>query len=618
MPGAIKKNGVWKVPVSADAQLGDAALPQIDRDDFLGMTEKKRTAALKRAGLIVQFEKFSGKHVRGGGLRTEAMEVFCHKENIPVSTFKRWIKNYSQSGLIGLADHRGGDRCGESISEGAWEYFKSLYLDSRQPSIRQCYRIVSLINKTEGYNWIVPEYKAFCRYIKKHLPIPVQVLHRNGEAAYDAQCGPFIQLDLTKVDPGSWWVGDHHQCNVFVRYKDRWVRPWLTCWQDLRSRAAVGWWVCDLPNQTTILRSFRRGVAAYGPPESVKIDNGKDYDSELFTGTTKHRKKVLRRGYLDESLIHGIYSYMGIDASFAIPYHPQSKVIERLFGTFDEQFCKTFATYTGKDADRKPEDLINLLKDPEVIASGPDLTRFQELVSEWFSVYNQRPHSALDGKAPLEVLNSRQTKRILQPGVLDLLLRVWSGKIRVSKNGVRLKGLYYGQFNPVIMQHVGKDVRVSFDPDDLSHIYVYDSETLKLLTIAEQNQLIAYGGKISDTNLREAMRQKARAKKIIKGYKNASLVSNSDLVPLAIKSLAEEARQTEAACTKPNIKPVRTIFDNQIKQHRRCALRQAVRRAAGSEQVSFVPQLDFDFDVIGAEKEPSRSPMLTWDWDESE
>ena len=67
---------------------------------------------------------------------------------------------------------------------------------------------------------------------------------------------------------------------------------------------------------------MKRAIEVYGPPDAVKIDNGKDYDSQMFTGTTKAarhaltRRKVLKAGYIDEPAIAGIYAMLDISVSF--------------------------------------------------------------------------------------------------------------------------------------------------------------------------------------------------------------------------------------------------------------------------------------------------------------
>ncbi len=91
----------------------------------------------------------------------------------------------------------------------------------------------------------------------------------------------------------------------------------------------------------------------------------------------------------------------------------------------------------------------------------------------------------------------------MKEGVLDLLMRVWSGERIVGKNGVQVKGLWFGQYNTELMGLQGRKVRVSYDPDDLRQVYVYDAESWRFITIAEQAKLIAYG-RVGEKDLREA------------------------------------------------------------------------------------------------------------------
>ncbi len=77
-------------------------------------------------------------------------------------------------------------------------------------------------------------------------------------------------------------------------------------------------------------------------------------------------------------MVAGIYAMMGTAVSFAIPYHPQSKPIERFFDTMDCQFAKAFKTYCGKDVKRRPEALTGILRSKRGIAEGLRLAEFSE------------------------------------------------------------------------------------------------------------------------------------------------------------------------------------------------------------------------------------------------
>ncbi len=438
LPGAVKRGGCWQIPATADVRLctGRVAGQKIDGDEFRSIPVDKRDEALRKLGVVQAFEQYSGGVVRNGGLRSEAMIVFCEREQISPASLKRWSKAFRERGLAGLVDNRGGGE-NETISPEAWLYFKSLYLDQRRPTIRHCLKLLTFLNKSERRGWVLPSYKSLCRYIDRHLSRPVLVLHREGDAAYDAKCGPYIQIDPESIEPGSIFVGDHHQLNVLIRHRGQWIRPWLTAWLDMRSRTLVGWNLCPLPNSTTISQAFKRAVETYGPPDTVKIDNGKDYASQMFCGVTKKQRRILKKGYLDEAFLRGVYGMMGVGVSFSIPYHPQSKNIERWFDTFDSQLCKNFTTYCGKDAARKPEGLFDYLNTQAAIHEAYTLETLEPLIEKYIDAYNRTPHASLGGKTPLDVMDSRESKRVCAPGVLDLLLRVWTPELTVGKNGVR-------------------------------------------------------------------------------------------------------------------------------------------------------------------------------------
>jgi putative transposase len=477
---------------------------------------------------------------------------------------------------------------------------------------------------------MIPGLRGMYRYVEKYIPLPYQILHREGLTAYEAKCAPYIEIDPDSLDPNQVWVGDHSQFNCWVRYQNRWVRPWMTVWQDLKSRMIIGWYLSIIPNQTTILLSMKRAIEKFGPPESVKIDNGRDYDSELFTGVTKQirkalgkdcivkkstgeiitkrPRKVLGKGYLDEKMLAGIYAMMDIAVSFAIPFNAKAKRIERLFATIDSQFTATFDLYCGKDTKRKPEDLVEKLKDPATIREAISFEKFEALFGSYIEVYNANSHSAKDmlEQNPAEVFQNRRIHRVLAPGVVDLLLRVWSRELTVGKNGVQFKGIFYGQYNAELLIYQGRKVRLSYDPDDLRKVYIYDAATFKLITIAEQNQLVSYGTAISEESLRNAMREKRRVLRVAKDFRNSELTRNMDLTTLTIKAMQEvekgrrqktEDRGQEIEGRRQRIlQPIRTPLDDQVAEHERQKVVKLLRKAAGAE--SMREGLDLDFSML--------------------
>jgi len=613
LAGAVCQSGQWRIPMAADVKFTGVTMPEdlLSAEGLHDIPVKKRQEALKRLGYIQAFEKFSASFVHNGGNRTDARKLFAKKNGIAFSSLKRWEMLYRGQGLFGLVDTRGGARMiSEMISPEAFDYFKSIYLTEQRMSIRLCWQDIVYINKSEDRGWKVPSLNAMYRYIKDHIPLAVQILHREGLAAYEAKCAPFVQRDPESIEPGQIWVGDHHQCNCWAWYRGKWVRPWLTAWIDMRSRKVVGWDINASPNQTTIMLAMKRGIEAYGPPDMVKIDNGKDYDSEMFTGTTKvkrlAKRKALKAGYIDEPAMAGIYAMMDIGVSFSIPYHPQSKNIERWFDTFDRQFIKTMDTYCGKDSKRKPENLDKYLTKESTIKNAMRLEEFAGIASEYITkVYNHSAHrgEGMGGKSPAEVMATRKSKRVLAADVIDLLMRVWSGEVPVGKNGVRFKNLYYGQFNMELMAHQGKKVRVAYDPDDLRMIYVYEANTLKLITMADQNELVRYADPVSEEALRLAMKQKASVVKQLKAHRDIQLTANMDLPSLTIKAMAEAANpEPDRSGSSQAIRPVSTPFDNQVAEHNNRRRQNIIKKAVGAENDNII---DIDLSMLGGQDRKS-------------
>jgi len=619
LPGAVKNGSRWKIPADAHPKLAETEGPEnlINSDELSGIPVYKRDEALRRLGTIQDFERFVGVLFREDRerqlrqkefeprVRTEAIGLYAAGHDITKRTLERWLARYRSQGLLGLVDARGGGKfLNELISLEAFELFKSMYLTQQQLSVKLCWQNINFVNKNEGKGWKIPQLPFMYRYIKSQIPLGVQILYREGIAAYEAKCAPYIEIDPDSVEPGEVWVGDHSQFNCWVRHRGKWIRPWITAWEDMRSRLIVGWHITASPNQTTILLAMKRGLEQYGPPDSAKIDNGRDYDSECWTGQTKTKRRALKKGYIDKEIVVGIYAMMGVGVSFAIPYNAKAKRIERLFATIDSQLIATMPTYCGKDTLRKPEDLNKKLNEPKVIEGALDLERFAELFGQYAEVYNNSAHTGkgMEGRTPAEVFATRSSRRVMAEGVSELLLRVWSGELTIGKNGVRFNKMWYGQNDMDLIAHQGKKVRVSYDPDDLRRVYVYDSVTLKLITIAEQNELIRYGSQVGEEDLREAMHRKTRALRNIRDYRDSQLTANMDLTALTIKAMRDgQKKPAEKPKAAKMLRPVKTPLDGQVREHERQEILKEVKKAAGAESVEKV--LDFDFSLFRPENE---------------
>ncbi|MCE5184956.1 MAG: DDE-type integrase/transposase/recombinase [Planctomycetaceae bacterium] len=597
LPGAVCSGGQWKIPVTADSRLlGVKAPEQLSLDvDLTDVPKHKRDEAVRRRGIIEQAERFCGVACSNSIGRVEALQRFAMDHQIAIRTLHRWMAAYKLRGIAGLIDSRGGKTSSDVISPEAWNEFLAMYLTEQRLSIRTCLNNILYIAKSQKKNWTIPSLRTMQQYVNDKIPTPVSVLKREGESAYESKCAPHIIIDQNSVQPGQVWVGDHHEFDCFILHRGNWVRPWITAWEDYRSRKLVGWHISVAPNSSTILRAAKRGIDQFGPPESVKIDNGKDYDSQTFTGQTKRQRRKAVLSADDCQTVMGLYAMLGITVSFAIPYNAKAKKIERWFATLCGQFTKTLPTYCGPDTGRRPEDVFEYMKTDKARAEAYTLETFAALVDRYIAIYNASAHTGdgMNGRSPDQVFGLRVSRRVIDNDLLDLMTKIWSPPLTIGKNGVKFKGFWYGQYNSDLHARFGKKVIVAYDPDDIRSVDVYDAATYKLITIAQQATLMPYGP-INEEALREAMAKKSRCVRLVKQSRPAARVAAMSLTDLTLSAMADNAKPETDQAGEPNVKPVRTPLDGQAKEHLRQRNRQQLRKAAGAESLTSLSDLQID------------------------
>ncbi len=239
-----------------------------------------------------------------------------------------------------------------------------------------------------------------------------------------------------------------------------------------------------------------------------------------------------------------------------------------------------------------------MLKDPKAIDSAPNLEQFAEMFTEYAEVYNNTSHSAegMENKSPAEVMVTRISQRQISKNVLDMLLCVWSRELKVGKNGIQFRNIRYGQYNQELYMHFGKKVRVTYNPDDLSTVTVYDAATMKRICIAEQNKMVAYGHRVSEDDIREGQRKQSAATKAMRAYRKIAQIAYTNVTDLSLKSAARKQRP-QPESKQRILRPVQTVFDDQVLEHKRDLKQQEIKKVVGIESIKN-ESLYFDFDML--------------------
>jgi len=269
--------------------------------------------------------------------------------------------------------------------------------------------------------------------------------------------------------PNEIWEVDCTRVDLTVRTGET-VRRWtLVALVDVFTRRAQVL-LTPQPRGRATMQVVRKAILAWGLPETLKLDNGKEFKNNF----------VLQR-----------LENLGISPWFCNPGNPQEKpFVERFFGTLQHGALESLPGFVGHNVGER-KDIQKSSGEPGwAVAMEPgDL---QTWLDKWLEQYHQTYHSGINC-SPLEKLARALplgwVQRTVDPTQLDFVLLPGStnpdGLQRVGKNGLTVAGCHF--VAPVLGGMVGRRVHVRFDPDDLSQVWVYDSPQLKTLICTAKN-----------------------------------------------------------------------------------------------------------------------------------
>lgn len=192
---------------------------------------------------------------------------------------------------------------------------------------------------------------------------------------------------------------------------------YLSAFIDDATRYIVAAKFYDNQKTEIIEDSLRQAIMAYGKPDKIFVDNGKQYRSDWL-------QKACNR--------------LGIRLSFSRPYHPEGKGKIEFFNQRIDHFLAEVAL-------NKPKTL-------------PELNDALDLwIKEY---YHKNPHSALDGLSPAAAF-SRDKRRLTFLGADELKNAFLHSEIRqVDKTGcINFEGKKYD----VGIRLIGRKVDVYYD-----------------------------------------------------------------------------------------------------------------------------------------------------------
>ena len=480
-----------------------------EQEDILCYTGKQREAANYKAWTVVNYQR-SGLSVNEFVLKHN--EEY-HDEPITKNKLFRWQKKYKNNQDAALIDKRGSNRKGlSSIQPEAWNFFYDIYMTQQKRTVRLCYDITKLEYPD------IPSVSTFERQVKK-IDKRTLIYYREGKKAFNDSM-PYMERSKIDINSNDIWFSDHHRVDVFVKSEDgkRIVRPWLTVFFDARSNKIISHLVRNAdPNATAVKKCFRLGVEAHGVPLEVYFDNGKDYRSKSFNA--------------DYPL--SLVNQLNIRTIYATPYHGQAKTVERFFKTFTDRFSKRFDTYTGKDAKNRPECMQ--INNDKILKLAPTMQEYTEYLTRYMEEYNTTKSRGRDmgGKCPEQVYcENIKVKSVFSNHKALRLLCGNSEERTVNKNGISLKNNSY--FNEILLKHLGKKVNITYDPENIDEISVFDMDNISICTATAKIRTpfrhTTEEDYIRAGNLKKAARLGIKKTKTIRGMSIHEIIAKNQLM----------------------------------------------------------------------------------------
>ncbi|MFQ5633308.1 MAG: Mu transposase C-terminal domain-containing protein, partial [bacterium] len=424
--------------------------------------EYKIRAAWKRFDFLQEVEDRRAEAPRGR--KKFAFYDVLLKHDVCERTSKNWSKAFKDHGFVGLMP-RWGDNgiMDKRIPKYIKKEIKKLYARGQQPTISAVVEKVNELCQKKNHEPL-SRYKVEC--IINTIPECVKVLTRKGKKEFDQKYGFYIKRDWSTVPVNGVWCGDHRQLDVLVKRGNKQFAPWITCWIDMKSRMITGWYISENPNSDTVAVSFRHGVLRAGLPESIYIDNGKDYRSYYFSG---HQRKI---GKIDFGAREkfGMMAALGVEIQHALPYNHKAKPIESFFKFMASRFDREQPGWRGPHAKAKPEKLELEIKKGLLL----DFETFKNKMAEWIEWYNtQWVHSATK-QTPQSFYGDEVQVVEVSKRKLDFLL-MKKKEVCVNRRGITLFGIdYFSRDIPGRKKLQGEYVEIRWDPNDMREILVFD------------------------------------------------------------------------------------------------------------------------------------------------
>jgi hypothetical protein len=408
-----------------------------------------------------------------GTTKTRAIALAAAQHGVSPATINNWFAAVAgvarPDRLAFLAADRKGGGAKAEIDPEAWQRYVSEYLSPSRPTHAACYWRTQLWAEARGLQ--IPHAKTFQRRFEKEIPPEVVLAKREGMERV-IEMVPAQERSVAHLHALHSVNIDGHRFDVNVLWPDGSTgRPMLVGVQDVYSRKLLAWRIDKTENAAVTRLVYADLFKNWGIPKRAYLDNSRTFASLWMTNGAKTRFRFKAR----EDLPEGLLVAMGIDVTFVMPYHGQSKPIERFWRDCAEFIARHPAcvgAYLGPNTQEKPHNYgeravplaeFTALVDEQIRLLNAKMGRRTETAGA--GSFDQAFERSVAAGAPI----GRATPEMLR---LALLTSDTVATDRKSGAVTFLGNRYWAEG---MGAHAGKRVVLRFDPDDLhSAVYAYD------------------------------------------------------------------------------------------------------------------------------------------------
>lgn len=475
-----------------------------ERADFTQLPEKVRDEA-KRKYNYVKLALESNVIVKTKKCLEPIIERIAKEINDPSPpswvTFYRWIKTYSEAGcdirsLVPKHKAKGNSvrRLQAEVIQIIDKAISQIYLTRSRPTVADvCDEVLHQIqheNKMAaaiGKETLkVPHHSTIYAIISKREPFELASSRYGKRIAAQkyqpVKLGPRPKRPLERVEI------DHTKLPLFIVDTENRMpigTPWFTSAIDKYSGTVLGYYASfEPPSYLSVMQCLLHAIKpknylhslypniekiwnAYGLPEVIVVDNGKEFYSSHF----------------EDACLS-----LGIVIQYCPPKMPWYKsAIERYFGSLNTQLL------SNKPGKKFSELMKQYDYDPQKNAVI-SFQAFQEILHLFIvDIYNQSSHPEYNfSRAEVWKKALVEFPPALPPS--SHKLNVLLGRIverKISRRGIEFEGLIYNSCELARLRDrvkTSSKTKVKYDPTDLSRVYVFDKDNYQFLEVPALNQ----------------------------------------------------------------------------------------------------------------------------------